>query len=140
AHSPRVVAAESAADIAAAVDFAREHSAGLVIKGTGDDYLGRLCAPDSLMIWTHQMRDVTVHDDFVPAGSPAGQAGVPAITVGAGARWLEGYQALLPYGGYVQGGGCVTVGAAGGFIQGGGFGSLSRRYGTAAGNMLEAEV
>ena len=25
-------------------------------------------------------------------------------------------------------------------IQGGGFGSLSRRYGTAAGNMLEAEV
>jgi FAD/FMN-containing dehydrogenase len=34
----------------------------------------------------------------------------------------------------------VTVGAAGGFIQGGGFGSLSRRYGTAAGNMLEAEV
>jgi FAD/FMN-containing dehydrogenase len=35
AHSPRVVAAESAADIAAAVDFAREHGAGLVIKGTG---------------------------------------------------------------------------------------------------------
>jgi FAD/FMN-containing dehydrogenase len=34
----------------------------------------------------------------------------------------------------------VTVGAAGGFVQGGGFGSLSRRYGTAAGNMLEAEV
>jgi FAD/FMN-containing dehydrogenase len=140
AHSPRVVAAESAADIAAAVDFAREHGAGLVIKGTGHDYLGRSCAPGSLMIWTHRMRDVTVHDAFVPAGSPAGEAGVPAITVGAGTRWLEAYQALLPYGRYVQGGGCVTVGAAGGFIQGGGFGSLSRRYGTAAGNMLEAEV
>jgi FAD/FMN-containing dehydrogenase len=40
----------------------------------------------------------------------------------------------------VQGGGCVSVGAAGGFPQGGGFGSFSRRYGTAAGNMLEAEV
>lgn len=140
AHSPRVVAAESAADIAAAVDFAREHGAGLVIKGTGHDYLGRSCAPGSLMIWTHRMRDVTVHDDFVPAGSPAGQDGVPAITVGAGTRWLEAYQALVPLGRYVQGGGCVTVGAAGGFVQGGGFGSLSRRYGTAAGNMLEAEV
>ncbi|HEX4658381.1 MAG TPA: hypothetical protein VH307_13435 [Streptosporangiaceae bacterium] len=39
---------------------------------------------------------------------------------------------------------CVTdpgspaAGAALAFIQGGGFGSLSRRYGTAAGNMLEA--
>jgi FAD/FMN-containing dehydrogenase len=140
AHSPRVVAAESAADIAAAVDFAREHGAGLVIKGTGHDYLGRSCGPDSLMIWTHRMRDVVVHDCFVPSGSPADQAGVPAITVGAGTRWLEAYQALLPYGRYVQGGGCVTVGAAGGFIQGGGFGNLSRRYGTAAGNMLEAEV
>jgi FAD/FMN-containing dehydrogenase len=140
AHSPRAVAAESAADIAAAVDFAREHGAGLVIKGTGHDYLGRSCAPGSLMIWTHRMREVTVHDGFVPAGSPAGAAGMPAITVGAGTRWLEAYQALLPYDRYVQGGGCVTVGAAGGFVQGGGFGSLSRRYGTAAGNMLEAEV
>ena len=140
AHSPRVVAAESAADIAAAVDFAREHGAGLVVKGTGHDYLGRSCAPGSLMIWTHRMREVTVHDAFVPAGSPAGAAGVPAITVGAGTRWLEVYQALLPYGRYVQGGGCVTVGAAGGFIQGGGFGIWSRRYGTAAGSTLEAEV
>jgi FAD/FMN-containing dehydrogenase len=101
AHSPRVVAAESAADIAAAIDFAREHGAGLVIKGTGHDYLGRSCAPGSLMIWTHRMREVTVHDGFVPAGSPADVAGVPAITVRAGTRWLEAYQALLPYDRYV---------------------------------------
>lgn len=32
-HSPRVVAAESAAEIAAAVDCAREHGSGLGIKG-----------------------------------------------------------------------------------------------------------
>jgi FAD/FMN-containing dehydrogenase len=140
AHSQRAVAAESAADIAAAVDFARDHGVELVIKGTGHDFLGRSSAPDALMIWTNGMREVTVHDDFIPAGSPAGEAGVPAITVGAGTRWLEAYQALKPHGRYVQGGECVTVGAAGGFTQGGGFGSLSRRYGTAAGNMLEAEV
>jgi FAD/FMN-containing dehydrogenase len=139
-HSPWAVAAESATDIAAAVNFARDHGIGLVIKGTGHDYLGRSSDPDALLIWTHRMRDVTVHDAFVPAGSPAGTTGGPAITVGAGTRWLEAYQALLPFDRYVQGGGCLTVGAAGGFIQGGGFGSLSRRYGTAAGNMLEAEV
>jgi FAD/FMN-containing dehydrogenase len=144
AYDPEVsayaVAAETSADIAAAVRFARDRGLRLAVKGTGHDYLGRSRAAGSLMIWTHRMREVTVHDSFVPAGSPVGEAGVPAITVAAGTRWLEAYQALLPHGRYVQGGGCVTVGAAGGFIQGGGFGSLSRRYGTAAGNMLEAEV
>ena len=144
AYEPEVssyaVAVETSADIAAAVRFARDRGLRLAVKGTGHDYLGRSRAAGSLMIWTHRMREVTVHDGFVPAGSPAGRAGVPAITVGAGTRWLEAYQALLPHGRYAQGGGCVSVGAAGGFIQGGGFGSLSRRYGTAAGNMLEAEV
>jgi FAD/FMN-containing dehydrogenase len=137
-HSPRAVAAESAADIAAAVQFARARGIGLVIKGTGHDYLGRSCAPGSLLIWTHRMRDITVHDAFTPAGT--GEPGVPAISVGAGTRWLEAYQALAGTGRYVQGGGCTSVGAAGGFTQGGGFGHFSRRYGTAAGNVLEAEV
>jgi FAD/FMN-containing dehydrogenase len=137
-HSPLAVAAESAADIAAAVYFARKRGVGLVIKGTGHDYLGRSSAPGSLLIWTHRMREITVHDTFRPAGTDG--PGVPAISVRAGARWLEAYQAAARHGRYVQGGGCVSVGAAGGFPQGGGFGSFSRRYGTAAGNVLEAEV
>jgi FAD/FMN-containing dehydrogenase len=41
---------------------------------------------------------------------------------------------------YAQGGGCTSVGAAGGFTQGGGFGSFSKRYGTAAGSVVEIEV
>jgi FAD/FMN-containing dehydrogenase len=139
-HSTRAVAAETAADIAVAVEFARDKGIGLVIKGTGHDYLGRSSAPGSLLVWTHRMREITVHDAFTPAGVSNGEPGVPAITVGAGTRWLEAYQALAGHGRYVQGGGCTSVGAAGGFTQGGGFGSFSRRYGTAAGNVLEAEV
>src|SRR5262249_36721977 len=38
-----------------------------------------------------------------------------------------------------QGGGCATVGVAG-LVQSGGFGSFSKRFGTAAGSLLEAEV
>ena len=49
------VAAENTHDVAAAVEFARKHRLRLVIKGTGHDYLGRSCAPDSLLIWTHRM-------------------------------------------------------------------------------------
>ena len=125
-------------DVAAAVTFARDHGLSLVIKGTGHDYLGRSSYPDSLLIWTHHVRDIAVHEAFVPAGS-SDVPGVPAITVGAGTRWLEAYQALAPHGRYVQGGGCTTVGAAGGFTQGGDS-KLSRHFGTAAGNVLELEV
>jgi len=136
-HSPYAVAARTAGDVAAAVSFARDRGIRLTVRGTGHDYLGRSSAPGSLLVWTHEMRDIAVHDAFTPAG---GGQPVPAVTVAAGTRWLEAYRALAAHGRYVQGGGCVTVGAAGGFTQGGGFGSFSKRYGTAAGNVLEAEV
>jgi FAD/FMN-containing dehydrogenase len=135
---PYAVAAESADDLAAAVNFAAERRLRLVVKGTGHDYLGRSSAAEALTLWTHHMREVTVHDAFVPAGSSG--PGVPAVSVGAGTRWLEVYQAVSARGRYAQGGGCTSVGAAGGFTQGGGFGSFSKRYGTAAGSVLEIEV
>ena len=77
----------------------------------------------------------------MPRGCSAGEAGVPAVTVEAGARWVEAYdQVTVKHHRYVQGGGCTSVGAAGGFLQGGGFGSWSKKFGTAAAGMLEAEV
>ncbi|MCB0411224.1 MAG: FAD-binding protein, partial [Bdellovibrionales bacterium] len=64
-----------------------------------------------------------------------------AVSVEAGTRWLEAYHQVTGKNGrYVQGGGCTTVGAAGGFLQGGGFGSWSKKFGTAAANLLEVEV
>src|SRR5262249_49542708 len=141
ATSAYAVVGEDAADIQAAVDFARRHRLRLVVKGTGHDYLGRSNAPDSLLVWTHEMRQVSVDDAFVPRGGAAAEAGVPAVSVGAGARWIEAYQEVtVKHGRYVQGGGCTSVGAAGGFMQGGGFGSWSKKYGIAAASMLEAEV
>jgi FAD/FMN-containing dehydrogenase len=140
APSAYAVAATSAADVVAAVRFARAHRLRLVVKGTGHDYLGRSNAPGSLLVWTHAMRDIAMHDAFVGAGCPAAQA-TPAVSVGAGTRWLEAYREVsVKHGRYVQGGGCTSVGAAGGFSQGGGFGSWSKKFGTAAANLLEAEV
>jgi FAD/FMN-containing dehydrogenase len=136
--SAYVVTAQSAADIAAAVGFARTHNLRLVIKGRGHSYLGASNAPDSLLIWTRHMDDVTVHDAFSPAGSNA--APVPAVSCGAGAMWLHAYKAVTGGAGrYVQGGGCTTVGVAG-LVQGGGFGSFSKAYGTAGASLLEAEI
>jgi len=136
--SAYAVTAMSAQDIAAAVNFARAHDLRLVIKGRGHSYLGASNAPDSLLVWTRHMDDVTVHDAFTPAGSPA--APVPAVSCGAGAMWLHAYQAVTGGAGrYVQGGGCTTVGVAG-LVQGGGFGSFSKRFGTAGASLLEAEI
>ncbi len=134
------VAARNADDIAAAVDFARENNLRLVVKGGGHSYQGTSNAPDSLLIWTRHMHDVTIQHDFVARGCEATHAPQRAVTVGSGTIWLQAYDAVTTKAGaYVQGGGCTTVGVAG-LIQSGGFGSFSKHYGMAAAGLLEAEV
>jgi FAD/FMN-containing dehydrogenase len=138
--SARVLAAESAQDIATAIAWANRRRVRLVVRGGGHSYLGASNAPDSLLIWTRRMNTVAMVDAFVPQGAKAGTAGLPAVHVGAGAMWIDAYNAVTTRGGrYVQGGGCTTVGCAG-FTNGGGFGSLSKGFGTGASNLLEAEV
>jgi FAD/FMN-containing dehydrogenase len=133
-----VVAAKNAEDVAAAVNFAREHRLRLVVKGGGHSYQGTSNSADSLLIWTRHMDEITMHSDFVPQGCKT--APQPAVTLGAGVIWMRAYDAVTTKAGkYVQGGGCTTVGVAG-LIQGGGFGSFSKRFGTGAANLLEAEV
>lgn len=138
--SAYAVACETAQDVAAAVNFARQHRLRLVVKGGGHSYQGTSCAPDSLLIWMRNMDQVVIHDSY-PATDTDGQpVQVPAVSIGAGAIWMHVYDAVTSGAGrYVQGGGCATVGVAG-LIQSGGFGSHSKRYGLAAASLLEAEV
>ncbi|HUN61099.1 MAG TPA: FAD-dependent oxidoreductase [Candidatus Sulfotelmatobacter sp.] len=134
------VAARNAQDIAVAVNFARENNLRLVVKGGGHSYQGTSNAPDSLLVWTRHMQDVSMHTDFVPQGCAGKLAPQPAVTVGSGTIWMQAYNAVTTQGAaYVQGGGCTTVGVAG-LVQSGGFGSFSKHYGTAAAGLLEAEV
>jgi FAD/FMN-containing dehydrogenase len=139
--SAYAVLAQTSADVAAAVNFARHHRVRLVVKGGGHSYLGGSNAPDSLLIWTRpNLGAVELHDRFVPRGGTGLVEPEPAVSVGAGAIWLEVYDAVTTRAGrYVQGGGCTTVGVAG-LVLGGGFGSFSKGFGTAAANLLEAEV
>lgn len=137
--SARAVVASNTADVVAAVNFARRHHLRLVVKGGGHSYQGTSEAPDSLLVWTRRMNDVTLHNAFVAQGCE-GTPPQPAVTVGAGAMWIDAYDAVTTRGGrYVQGGGCTTVGVAG-LVQSGGFGSFSKNYSTAAAGLLEAEV
>ena len=121
------VAAESTADVVAAVNFAREHRLRLVVKGGGHSYQGTSDAPDSLLVWTRHMNAVTGQ------GCAGMHAPQPAVTVGAGAMWIDAYDAVTTRGGrYVQGGGCTTVGVAGLVVE------LGRRYATSVPRVMAA--
>ncbi len=140
APSAYAINARSTADVVAGVNFARDNNLRLVVKGGGHSYYGTSSAPDSLLIWTRAMNKVTTHDAFVGRGCAGRIAPVPAVTAEAGAMWIDLYDAVTTKGGrYVQGGGCFTVGVAG-LTLGGGFGSYSKRFGTAAAGLLEAEI
>ncbi|HTV99155.1 MAG TPA: FAD-binding protein, partial [Streptosporangiaceae bacterium] len=83
--SAYAVLAESSADVAAAVNFAREHNVRLVVKSGGHSYLGTSNAPDSLLIWTRpNMQAIEVHDSFVPQGCAGVVESEPAVSLGAG--------------------------------------------------------
>ncbi|KAL7277310.1 hypothetical protein ACG7TL_009166 [Trametes sanguinea] len=126
-------------DIQAAVNFAVQHDLRLVIKNTGHDYLGRSSGRGAFMIWTHHMKNITVHDAFRPSGSLSGEIFEHAITVQAGVQWQEAYNAAnasgrMMVGGVAAGG---SVGAAGGWVLGGGQSLVSPVYGLGVDNVLE---
>lgn len=60
---------QSAAHIAAAVNFARHGRLRLVVKGGGHSYLGTSNAADSLLIWTRALDSISVPDAFIPKGA-----------------------------------------------------------------------
>jgi FAD/FMN-containing dehydrogenase len=96
APSVYAVAVRNTADVVAAVNFAREHTLRLVVKGGGHSYQGTSSAADSLLIWTRAMQTITLHDAFVAQGCAGTQ---PAVTIDAGAMWMDVYhRALLPCG------------------------------------------
>jgi FAD/FMN-containing dehydrogenase len=140
APSAYAIKARDAADVATGVNFARGNNLRLVVKGGGHSYLGTSNAPDSLLIWTRAMSQVTLHDAFVGKGCEGRITPVRAVSAEAGAVWMDLYNAVTMQGGrYVQGGGCTDVGVAG-LVQSGGFGSFSKGFGTAASGLLEAEI
>ena len=137
--SAYAVAAETTADVVAAVNFAREHNLRLVVKGGGHSYQGTSNAPDSLLVWTRRMHRVTLHDAFVAQGCE-GTAPQPAVTIEAGAMWVDAYNAVTKAAVVMyKAAAALTVGVAG-LVQSGGFGSSSKNYGSAAAGLLEAEI
>ncbi|MEX0693888.1 MAG: FAD-binding protein [Rhodospirillales bacterium] len=138
AESAKVGIPKNAKDVSELVRFAQKHNLRLVIKGAGHSYYGQSCAPDSLLVWTRDLRGIKIEDAFIPeSGTGPGQ---PAVSVASGEKFISLYAEVVVKGGrYVQGGGCTSVGV-GGHTQSGGFGHYSKYGGMTSGNILEAEI
>ncbi|WP_429473334.1 FAD-binding protein [Paraburkholderia sp. WSM4175] len=88
------MAARNTDDVVVAVNFARRNNLRLVVKGGGHSYQGTSNAPDSLLVWTRKMNNITVQDAFVGTGCEGHAAPVRAVTAGAGALWAHVYDAV----------------------------------------------
>ncbi|OBT38737.1 hypothetical protein VE00_10689 [Pseudogymnoascus sp. WSF 3629] len=135
-----VVNATTAEHVKKGVDFARHNKVRLVVKGTGHDYMGRSAAPNSLSIWTHNIKGLEFYDvnKFTPK-----HCIVPidkhVITVGAGTQMLEVDEQASLRNLTVVGGGSGSVGI-GGYLTGGGHSAISLTFGLAADQVVEMEV
>ncbi|RFU32605.1 hypothetical protein B7463_g3715, partial [Scytalidium lignicola] len=133
-----VINATSKEDVKKGVDFARKHNVRLNIKGTGHDYLGRSTSPNSLSIWTHNMKGLKFFDSFKPKGCRF-HIDTPAITMNAGTQFGEVDLAASQKNLSICSGGGLTVGI-GGYLTGAGHSALSSTYGLGADNVLEIKV
>ncbi len=122
-----VVQPASAADVAAAVGFARDFGALLSVKGGGHNIAGTAIAENGVTLDMSRMRHVTVDPDEHVAH------------VGAGCLLGDVDRATQRHGLATVLGFFSQVGVAG-LTLGGGLGYLSRRFGWSVDNLLEVEI
>ncbi|KAH8654466.1 hypothetical protein BGZ60DRAFT_532835 [Tricladium varicosporioides] len=133
-----VINATSKEDVKSGVDFAGQNNVRLVVRGTGEDFLGRSSAPFSMSIWTHHMRALSVLEKFKPQGCRT-TIDSPALTFAPGADMGQLNEAAASKNLYILSAGGASVGYAG-YVTGGGHAALSPLYGLAADNVLEMEI
>jgi FAD/FMN-containing dehydrogenase len=126
-HPALIARCRDTADVAAAVDAARESGAELSVRGGGHNVAGRAVTDSGVMVDLALMRDVAVD----PARRLA--------RAGGGATWGLLDRATQQHGLAVTGGMISSTGIAG-LTLGGGLGWLMGRYGLTVDNLVSAEV
>lgn len=116
----------------AGIRFAAQHNLKVAIKASGHDFLGRSTAKGSLLLWTHNFRNVSFSDSFIVNGTDMGSV----MTAGSGMPLNLLYEASKGAGKFYVGGSTATVVLAGGYVQGAGHSAFSPVFGLGADNVL----
>jgi FAD/FMN-containing dehydrogenase len=122
-----IVRCAGAADVSAAVDFAREAGALLSVRGGGHNIAGSAVCDGGVMIDLSPMKSVRI-DPFARTARVE-----PGVTLGEFDREAQAFGLITPTG--IN----STTGIAG-LTLGGGFGWTSRKFGLTADNLIGADV
>ena len=122
-----IVRCRSAADVAAAVRFARAAGVEISVRGGGHNVGGLAVADGAVMIDLAEMKRATVDPE------------ARIVVAQGGMTWGELNAAAAEHGLAVTGGAVSTTGIAG-FTLGGGLGWLMGKYGLAADNVVAIEL
>jgi FAD/FMN-containing dehydrogenase len=126
-HHPAAIArCKGAADVIAAVNFARENDILLAVRGGGHSYAGNSSCDGGLLI------------DLAPMDGIRVDPKTQTARVEAGARWDDLFYECEPFGLGVTSG-PPQAGVAG-VTLGGGIGYLSRKFGLTLDNLIAADV
>jgi FAD/FMN-containing dehydrogenase len=122
-----IVRCSTTADVAIAVNFAREQRLLVAVRCGGHSFSGLSTCDEGMLIDLGGLRSITVDPE-------AGTA-----RAGGGALWGEFDAATQAHGLHTPGGRVTTTGI-GGFTLGGGYGWSSCKHGLACDNLISAEV
>ncbi len=123
-HGPptAILLAAGAADVAAGIDFVRNHDMPFTVRGGGHSYAS-YSSTRGLLINTSAMNRVDINKS------------AETVTIGPGANLGGIYTQLAAVGVTIPGGSCPGVGISG-LTLGGGYGLLGRKYGVLSDNLL----
>ena len=126
-HPGLIARCHSADDVAAVVNYAREHDTILAVRGGGHNGGGLGTVDEGIVIDLSPMKDIKV------------DAAAKTVRVEGGCLWKEVDAATAEVGMATPSGIIGTTGV-GGLTLGGGIGHLSRSCGLSIDNVLEAEM
>jgi hypothetical protein len=116
-----------AEDVAKAIAFARRQDLPLAVRGGGHNGAGLGTVDDGVVIDLSLLKDIEVDPQ------------ARTVRVGGGSTWGEVDRATGEHG-LATPSGIISTTGVGGLTLGGGMGHLTRKYGLAIDNLLEAEL